>query len=579
MFTRRNDIPSDDVVRRQRVVLGIVLGRTKQPITVLEKRAAVYARHGAINAITRFTLLKRIDVVRRLAAGVHFEPTLRQTLRRLLADPVIPDYGDTLTLPLTPPTLVSRPTPVEPYNFDLRIKRSSRANLREFEDLVFDGKRVRYRYYGDTSFAAYLYQNLMHVLAVRSVNELLGNRDWRARMALLLDETNLNEEVAREAFSADRVAYRGRFLDTSFVPEYDAYSVRPMTRIDTTADRVADARSTKEWLEFEPSLAVQRSKTPNAFAFFPFKNGYYVQVNGPIVYLDIPRTKSRLADAQLRTIGCVGGELEYAMSEISRTITLQDAISLAVNATTIEEAGLTLMILRRMTGDRVRVKTYTVTLPDEHDMLSWMRIPCRDRYISRDRKLTIMLPIENPPNETTLLSVATVRDIARSCFSAVGACILSSSYCFLELDLYAIYIKLKNDAEKYVFFTIIMQYHASNLILLARSQLKPIFGQDATIDVVKTYQPNARTWIDRTMSDRMRDRTVELLRPNDLNVETSRRPDCTDVELCPDQYAFADEKLRALVDNIDDDARDDISYRDFANDDEYAAFVSLFVSN
>lgn len=577
MFTHRKEIPQDDAIRRQRVVLGIILGRTRQPITVLEKRAAVYGRHAAINAVTRFTLLKRIDMVKEMAAGIHFEPSLRQSLRRLLADPIIPEYGDTLTLPLKPNTLVTRPPPIEPYNFDLRVKRSTRANIREFEDLVFSGRKIRYRYYDDTSFAAYLYQNLLHVLGAHSVDELLGNQDWRARLALLLDETDLNEQVARDAFSEDRVAYRGRFYDTSFVPGYDVHSVKPVTRIGTSVTRNKNSQAIKEWLNFEPSSTRQNdAQIPEAFASFPFKNGYYVQTNGKIVYLDIPRSKSLLADAQLRNLGCVMGEIECAISEISRTITQQDAIALAVNAKTIDEAGLTLMILRRMTGDRVYVKSYTITLPEEYEILSWMQIPCFTRRTTNDGKLTITLPIENPPNETTIESVALVSDIARSCFSAIGACILCSSYCLLEIDLYSIYIKLRNDAEKYVFFTLVMQYHSSNLMLLARNRLKPVFGRDSTVNVSRLYKPNARVWFDRTMHDRLQDNTIDLLRPEDINVETLR-VDCTDVESCLDQFEFTDDKLRSLVDNVEDE-RNDVTYDNFADDDEYAAFVSLFAT-
>lgn len=576
MFEPRRDDdgpPSDEESRRQRVVLDVVLGRTRNPITLIEKLAAVYARHASVNPVARYLIGKRLDEARALVAeagGLYYEPSLRAALRRLIADTIVPGYGDVIFLPLRPRILAVRPRRAERYNLDLRVRPSTASSLREFEDLAFPGARVRFRYYSDTSFAAYVYQNILYALNARSVDELLDNVDWRARLAVLLHETRLSDAVARGAFERDRVAYGGRYYDTSYVPKYDVSELRPMLRLDGP-DVAVDADAIKSWRDFDPTRATSISKVPSVFLFFPFKSGYYVQPGGAVIYLDVPLPRSRLALSLFRRVLCTEGELEGAIGDAARSLTLEDAIALAVNVDEIEDAGVALMILRRMTGDYVRVKSYDVALLSELETLAWMRLPCRERASSNgDNVFTLVLPVNNAATETALASVALVRDVARSCVSAIGACVACSAYCILELDMYPTYAALTNDAEKYVFYTIVMQYHPSHLMLAARNKLRPVFGREP-IDLTAKYRPNARRWYDSTLADRLRDETVELIRPSEINEATSV---CAS-ETCIDAYRFVDERLRDLVATTEDRLNADDAIDD---DDECAAFLAVLAS-
>lgn len=559
MFAKRDQFPDNDEIRRQQVAVDI-LTDARRPITLFEKKVAALVGCSRIDPLRQLAARKRLD---RILATFNdeqdlYERGVREKIRDILNE-TRPEIGDTIRLPVKAPifTLPLEQAPRYDYTLETTLAPiNGTANLREFEQLCFNG-RTLYRFYENTNFAAYLFQNLLYSLNVTDVNQLLDNQQWQAKLACLLYETRLNNLVAVSAFYEDRVRYRDAVYDTSYVPKYDVKNLKPVNRIYYERDTNLDRRMLEYYYNLD--VSAERQVPPEYLGFFltfPFKQGFYVQPNGNIIYLNIEPVKKRTVNKLMRRL-CTVFELESMIDYAARALSYGDALAYAVHAPNHMQQGLALLVLRRMVGNYLHVDPYVIPLPSEYDVLSWNQIVCRS--------MGVVLPIGTTTDNGEGQLIDMIRDVARSCGNEHGASMICSSFRLPEASLYRIFRALSTDAERYVFYTILMQEYRAPMFDAARNELRPEFGRD-TIDVVGTYGSLSppRRYIDTTVDDRLDSYTELLLRPTDVTVFTESN--CTPIK-CPELYRFTDPQLAELIE----------TERVDMNDDQLAAFIALCV--
>lgn len=561
MFAKRDQFPDNDEIRRQQVAVDIVTD-SRRPITLFEKKVAALVGSPRIDPLRQLAARKRLD---RILATFNdeqdlYERGVREKIRDILNE-TRPEIGDTVRLPVKAPIFA---LPLEqPPRYDYTLETTlapitGTVSLREFEQLCFDG-RTLYRFYEDTSFAAYLYQNLLYSLNATDVGQLIDNQQWQAKLACLLYETRLNNLVAVSAFYEDRVRYRDTVYDTSYVPKYDVKNLKPMNRISHDRDGNLDRRMLEYYYNLDVSTERQvPTEYLGFFLTFPFKQGFYVQPNGAIIYLNIEPVKKRTVNKLMRRL-CTAFELESMIDYAARALSYGDALAYAVHAPNHMQQGLALLVLRRMVGNYLHVEPYAIPLPSEYDVLSWNQIVCRP--------MGVVLPIgmaSGDDGDDRLLTDM-IRDTARSCGNEHGAAMLCSSFRLPEARLYAVFRSLTTDAERYVFYTILMQEYRAPMFDAARNELRPEFGRDA-IDVVGMYGALSppRRYVDTTVDDRLASYTEPLLRPTDATAYTESN--CTPIK-CPELYRFVDPQLAELI----------ATERVDLNEDQTAAFIALCV--
>lgn len=536
MFEPRDEIVDSDELERQKSIRAILFGRP--PTTFLEKKAAAIVRHQRIDFLFAALILKNLDAVVELYGGEEvrlYEQPVKQAIRRYvdagIKDGPSLEVGDVLLLPRKPPLLTLRPEPLRPLGHTVETEELREGNLADFERLAFGG-RVAFQLYPGTSFAAYLYQNLLHALGdIGDPESVRDNADWRARLLLLLHDTGHNEYVAVNAFYANRLSLNGRVYDTSFVPKYDVRSLRPIVELRTQS---ADEQAMINYyytVELE-GLTVVPDRFIGIFLTFPFKRGYYVQPSGRVVYPNIAPFKLKSTQLTIDRV-CDTADIEEALDETARTVELDEVIGYTLYADTLLKQGVALLVLRRMTGNSALIGGYNVILPTESDVLSWTRVSCR-------RHRVVLPPYYR--SRTSDRSLALVQDIAGLCVSEMGATIVCSAYRIPEIDMRYVHANLRNDAERYVFYTILLQEYASPAIREARKALRPHFGRNVNA-TLEYYTKSARRYTDSTVSDRLATLTEPIVRPTDMRADLNECPPYN----CPELYRFADPQLAELA--------------------------------
>ncbi|AQN78576.1 ACH96155.1 GrBNV gp76-like protein [Kallithea virus] len=558
MFSVRETVATNKELARQRAIEQVVLFG-KRPTTFIEKKAAAIIGHPLINPILNCKIRNSLDVILEFSNvennndndngdgggyGVNgstndvtlpnFEdPELKNRIRHHL-DTVNVEIGSTLKFIRKLPILSVQPIQPIEYTSVLAIRRDSAVNLADFENILFNG-RVKYRYMRGTSFAAYVYQNILYSLNTYNVESLEGLDVWQARYAVFLKRTNLAEYAAMKAFYIDTVYFQGVGYDTSFVPKYDVANLKPQDPIPYS---VTDASQIDYYykVDVKSVLKIPDEKI-GIFLTFPFKDGHYIKPNGRIRYLGLNNNKS-INNAILKSSRlmidniCSLNDLEAALDNAARSVKLDDIIYRAVYSKSLKEQAVALLIIRRIVGNYVRVGKYIIHVPNEMTILSWTKISC-------DR-MPIMLPPIYEDRIQTNIYVAMIRDIAQSCYNKMGACILASKYFVPEINLSSVYQMLKNDSEKYVFFTMVMQEYPTPMYLNARNALNPTFG-DSHIDLSK-YSQRKRQFVNTSINERLNDITEPL-------VDTPNY-ECTPYD-CMELYEFHNDQLKVLVETGD----------------------------
>jgi len=534
MFRKRKEFADDDELNRQLVLLKIMT-EERVPSTIFEFIGCALMLNKHIDPIVHLKVDKNIDTVLTLVQNTNDlkHPEVRDSIAFQISSTNI-DIGDMLRLPLKPPVFAITPEPVDSVVFDLETSKiPNDVSVYEFENIMFNNK-TSFQYLRGTDFTAYLYQNLLFCLGAESIEQLSSNLDWRSRLASLLYMTNLSTLVAVTAFYSDTVTYEGKVFDTSFVPKYDVKNLLPL---EEPSGRTIDREMITFYEQFVPSKFVGRVPIEymGLFSVFPFKNGFYVQPNGEVIFMNIYPTNKRSIKIYIENL-CSHTNLQQAIFDAVRKISYEDALAYALYAPSLNTQGMALMILRHMVGLSVYIEPYKIPLPDEYTILSWTRYECK-----QVKTMTLPQGVETK-NITKFVEI--IQNIAQSCGNKQGACILASNYRMLECEMAPIYSQLQNDAEKYVFCTMMLQDHYSSTYFNIRKRLNPKFQSRTDISLTHKYTPNPRPFINTSTEERAKKYTEPLITISDTSVFYNTR--CSPHK-CPDNYEFADKRYRELV--------------------------------
>lgn len=566
MFRRRSGFATNEEVLRQTRLWRIISSndRRHKLTTYIEKKTGAFYHHASVDPVKHAKIMLALDDIgplydyddRLLFRCPKAQSRVYERVQSLILRP-----DDIMYLTAKPSQYTTSPSRIAHHqvaDYEISVREQNPITLFDFEALCFNNY-VRFTYYRDTSFATYVYENIKYAMGVTDTKSLIGNRQWQARLAVLIEHLKFSDAATMNAFYDDTINYDGVTYDTSFVPKYDVKALRPAVRIDTS--RVIND---KAMLKYHDTLDVVKHKHIDAqhlpiFKTFPFKDGHYVRPNGTMVFLDLKRVNE--TNVVLHGL-CSIDDIEGFISDLMRAYSHEELISYTVYASDVSVQAIGLLALRQAYGSVVIIGEHKISLPTANEVLSWTTPTC-------NREGVLALPAGLSTAEAGVY-VSLVRDIANSCATKLGATIACSSYCIPEIYLNSVYSRLVNDAERYVFITILLQYHNSNACKRRRDRLSPKFGvepiafrtYDETTDTMTNkYIQNARIMTNngRIVS------SPSLAVPDDAN-------EC-DPERCPELYEFTDDRLNGLVVYGDD------YEHEWTDDVQLAAFITLCISD
>jgi hypothetical protein len=228
MFRKRASLASDDEIKAKEKIWNVIRGAEVylNAATLLQKKAMAIVGHRSIPAVKELKVFKTLseifNVIQNDESALNDLNIRRQI--KALADGMTIERGAVLRMPIRNNILRYVPERWSGYSRILDVTASRDTFLYDFEGIIF-AKAVRYGYYEDTSFANYVYQNILHSLKIASVNELEGDHRWQARLASILRLFHFNDFYAKLVFYEDSIRYDGVWIDTSFVPKYDVREI------------------------------------------------------------------------------------------------------------------------------------------------------------------------------------------------------------------------------------------------------------------------------------------------------------------------------------------------------------------
>lgn len=584
MFKKRTAFATNTELLNQRAINKIVLLNEK-PMTIIEKKAAAVCGHEAINPIMQAKIYNNLQSINQIlesaavqldqanaALGIIYDPEDSDSLADLLSNQfvraqilefmqtvpeLVPtdrkhDYADIqITITKKPLVLTLTPEPILDQHREYEMLESNWVKpsiLSEFEYLCFNN-RTQFRYMGSTNFATYMYQNILHYLQLDETNMVdalttpcnentSSDEPWQQRLAQLILRINFNSALVEQAFYENSIQYRNTKFDTSFVPKYDVRALEPQQPINYTNLNDMDLITYHETLDIRSVQAIPTNKIA-IFLTFPFKSGHLVKPCGKIVYLNLETFTNRRSVRVLMQDLCNIHDIETAVENAARLLPLDYVVWHAANAQNIKSQALALLVLRRLIGDTVTIDGHRVELADELRILSWLEITCSARNIAIPPSYRAI------PKSLIDNAINMIRDIAASCCSKRGAAFLCSTYGIPEMLMGNVYAELKTPAEKYIFFTLLLQEYPVQMYDDLRCQLTGVeFGQ-SNIDLRDTYEPFHREYVNSCVGDRMQLYSEPLLRPDEVNSDVVL---CNPVK-CFESYEYMDDQLNKLVRN------------------------------
>lgn len=523
----------DNNYERFKKIEAVLFGKSPTLKTVFDRQVAAVMDLN-VPTIARAKIMKKFDDVIELIGNIEddWSEEKKQRLASFLKSYEL-EPDDTIIIKTKPPILARQPEPIELYPSEIESIPMIISNLYEFETLCFNNKTL-YRYLSQSGFASYLYQNLLHSLDVENVTELDGSTLWQARLAHLLNHTRLSNSVALDVFYKDVVIYDDVSYTSSFVPKYDVRSLKCELPIIPPSE---DYGLLVYYERLDPTKVKKVNvKYIDIFRTFPFKNGYYIQDDGQIIHLNYTiKTSRRKSTKALFSNLCHFDDTDLLVNDICRQVTYAEAIYEAVYAENIGTLAIALLVLRRLIGNILVVDVasscYHIPLPTENSILKYTKYECRSQVL--------VLPPTNDSNSVTYYAL--IDAIARSCCSELGAAMLCSNYRIPEINMLTVFELLTTDAQKYIFYTIIMQDYNYYSFHNVRRKLQPIFGSDnANLSI---YPEAHSPFLNVTVADRIKDYTAELLRPAEM---TENALNCLK-QKCPTMYEFTNEQLNSLM--------------------------------
>lgn len=583
MFDLRDEFASAEEVARQELMWSVIRGESVldsvDGSTIMKKTAAIYG-HRQINPLHQVKIYKSLDAVLQLLADedgddIFNEHTIRHVAKnkiKSVMDNTSVDVNDVIQLPVRTPVLAYSPEPPFTYDFKLPLRPTTGVSLFDFELMAFNN-RVIYQYYEGVSFSSYFYHNTMYMLGVSDAERLETDDRWQARLALIIKLTDFVDIVSMAAFYEDTVRYRGVGYDTSFVPNYDVYSLMPASRIGCDMAKSKPQQCTNSecvnykhqhynetsvddsvaMLTYRAALDVRSTdKVPpeymSIFLTFPFKDGHYIRPNGTILYLDLGLPRRTSVTLTIQRI-CDMSALEQEVTDAARTLRLHDVLAYALHAERLESQGVALLIMRQMIGNVIDVNGNKIRLPYANEVLDWVARRCVDKS---DDGAPVIMPKSGRHENSLATAVAMVRDIAASVRSKLAAAFVCSSFHLKESDYRDIYDRLATDAELYVFFTLVIQQYNLNAYRHHRDRLKPKFGTDDSFQysdpmafLANKYRMYARPYANSSVQSRLDAFTEQLVKPTDVSAAIVK-PICNP-DRCMELYEFSDPQLKTLA--------------------------------
>lgn len=548
MLCKRKSLGDDVEVNRQQSIWSVL--QNEIPLTILERKAAAILNHASIHPATITKVYKNFDTITQLIESDedlnnrHVISKIKKIIKKCKLN-----VGDVLYLPTKLPMITNVPSEAPVYNYKLKVTKLSNVNLQDFEKLCFNNK-VLFQFYDNpnTSFASYVYQNILYSLSAESVDQLSRVKSWQAKLAVLIDHTKFNDAFATSTFYKDKVDYLGISYDTSFIPKYN---VQNLKRIKCISESTNSFSLIKFYDAVNPRITLSiPADYLNVFKVFPFKQNYYIDQNGKIHFIDKCFTKKRSVRVSIQHL-CNVEDLESAIYETSNNLSLQDVISYAINVDNIKDAGVSLAVLRCMVGPTLVLDSFKIPIPTINEILSWLSLDCANS--------SIMLPIKvDVPN--TSMYVNLIKDISKSCSSKWGASFVCHSYHMMEAAWYNVKQNLSTDAEFYVYATIILQEYNFQSYKNFRNKLKPIFGCE-NINLDK-YPKSKRLFTNSCLNDRLGTHSEPLLKPTDIGISFP-----CDKDVCHESFEFVNNQLKDLA-----------KYGDvLLNDLQMSAFITLMI--
>ncbi|KAI5630627.1 OrNVorf25-like [Venturia canescens] len=541
--------PSTEEINRQEIVWSVLRGASNITLTtMLEKKAAAICHHARIDSIMQCKVLKSLETIKTF---IKNEDDLNDVIvqRKIwnYLKTVEIEIGDVMHLSVKPLILTRAPQTVSHENIELETAPNVTVSLHDFETLCFEN-RVQLQYYTNTPFSSYVFQNILFSLSATTLESLLGSDKWQARLATLIHHTGFSDIVTIKSFYEDTVEHNGVVYDTSFVPKYEVRKLKPIARLPRTTND-PETLNYREKMDPRNVKSVPLSHI-GIFLVYPFKDGYYVQPDGTVTHVGIMEPKKNSIQFNVTEL-CDASNVEHTIDDAARTFNYDDVLAYAIHSVSLKEQGLALLIIRQMIGPVLTLGEFKISLPTIDEILAWTSFSCTSRKI--------LLP-EHSNTPTVAVSNALIRDIASSCVSKLGAAFICSSYNILESDFHAVYGNLRNDAELYVFLTLLMQVYPTNMYKLQRDSLKPVFGSSPRS--LERYQSSTRAYVQTTLADRLNSYTEPLITPTDVGTSVTCPP-----YKCMELYEFIDPKLNELVTTGDTELTPS----------QYASFISLHI--
>lgn len=433
-------------------------------------------------------------------------------------------------------------------NHILKLEAISKVSLYEFERLCFNN-RVLYYYYEGTSFAAYVYQNILYSLNANDLNQLKGNNVWQVKLAEILYKTDFDDFIAFSAFTQNQIVVNeSTVIDTSFVPKYRVLELKPVMK------RIPKSDNDRIILNYRNYLNPRQiRKVPiqyiSIFLTFPFKDKHYIQPNGDIAYINLPMVNQKkivydnieLTIQQMCEISDIMQIIVDARNWINPNVLIYKLIS----ENDLKRQGLMLILLRYLIGPYLTLGPFTINLPTMNNILKWSNIANSNEC---NKILLLKNTIEQNNISTSYdkikIYVNLIKSIVDNCVSKIGATFLCSSYQIPDVYLASIYELLESDAEKYVFFTLLIQQYPLNQYLKYRDNfLKPVF-QNLNTDqnILSSFKKCVRKYINVTTKDRLHSYTIPLILSNEISDYTECPP-----YTCLELYEFKNPQLKNLV--------------------------------
>lgn len=523
---RTTPILSRDEISRQQQIWNFLTGSVSKPTTRLEQKVAAVWNHHTLNPIHVLKLMKllqrkEIDDIKDYDQMSDIE---KQRIRNAMKT-VSLETGDVLHLAPLRPFLLYPKIKGSSYKRRLDLQLLTRSSLVDFERIMFDNK-ITFNYLSHSSFANYVYLNMMHYLGVSKLSELLGNDNWRSKVAKLIETFKFSDYFTKLMFYQDFIEYEDKVYNTSDIPKYDVNQITPKSVIP-------DSTNELESIQYRESVNLANieqipDKYRSIFAVFPFKDQHFVDELGRVHFIDVDRSRLKSLHTFIKDL-CTIEDINAMIENASQFTELDEVLNYAVHTNAINEQGIALLIARQLVGNVAEIGSYRIYLPTINDVLSWTKLIC-------NKPSFILPPIyENAP----LLDqyVKLVKDIAECCFTKLDVAFLCSTYQLPAFAFQSIYRKLTNDAERYVFLTICLQQYAYNMFQIHRDKLTPIFHGDTSIDLSKynsiknMYDFNYNQSLPQIP---LIDETVNII------------PDCMPNK-CMELYEFVNKQLNELV--------------------------------